>query len=156
MSDFRLAKLLELLQQREPAIESLQASYIYFVASASPLNARDETRLQDLLLDIDEVNPIGEDALHLYVVPRPGTISPWSSKATDILHACGLEAVERIERGICYGLQLASDAQSVEHVAGALFDPMTEALMSSVENADIIFATHDPAPLAHVPLRQAG
>jgi phosphoribosylformylglycinamidine synthase len=156
LSDFRLAKLLELLQQREPAIESLQASYIYFVASASPLNARDETRLQDLLLDIDEVNPIGEDALHLYVVPRPGTISPWSSKATDILHACGLEAVERIERGICYGLQLASDAQSVEHVAGALFDPMTEALMSSVENADIIFATHDPAPLAHVPLRQAG
>ena len=40
-------------------------------------------------------------------MPRPGTISPWSSKATDIAHVCGLDAIERIERGIAYELRTA-------------------------------------------------
>ena len=158
LSDFRLARLLESLRKTEPAIETVQASFIYFAASREPLNAADKSRLQDLLLDIDDVNLIDEDALKLYVVPRPGTISPWSSKATDILHACGLDGIDRIERGVCYGIRLAPTAtvQSLDSVAGELFDPMTEALMSTTKNADVIFATHEPTPMAHIPLLEEG
>jgi phosphoribosylformylglycinamidine synthase len=158
LSDFRLARLLQSLQTIEPAVEGVQAGFIYFVASRAPLDAADRDRLQDLLLDIDDVIPIEEEAHKLYVVPRPGTISPWSSKATDILHACGLDGIERIERGVCYGLRMAqaASAQSRDSMARELFDPMTEALMSNVENADVIFATHEPAPLAHIPLLADG
>lgn len=158
LSDFRVAKLLESLQQLEPAIEAVKAAYIYFVASEEQLSANDESRLRDLLLDIDAETPIDDAELKLYVVPRPGTISPWSSKATDILHACGLDAIERIERGICYGIRLAANAPipPLDRVASELFDPMTEALMSSMANADVIFAAHAPAPLTHVPLLEEG
>ena len=136
----------------------MQASYIYFAACREPLDVEGKSTLQDLLLDIDDANPIDEDARKLYVVPRPGTISPWSSKATDILHACGLDRIDRIERGICYGIRLAPAAavQSLDSVSGELFDPMTEALMTSTENADVIFATHEPTPMAHVPLLENG
>ena len=48
---------------------------------------------------------------HYIVVPRLGTISPWSSKATDIAGICGLaSSVERIERGIWYRLHFKSSA----------------------------------------------
>ncbi len=65
----------------------------------------EERRVLEALLTYGPAQPTAAPATSdqlIVVIPRPGTISPWSSKATDIAQVCGLEAVERIERGIAY------------------------------------------------------
>ena len=102
LSDFRLAKRLSSIRARVPAITGLDALYVHFVDVERELTAA-ESRVLDALL---EYGPRAErdesPGAALLVVPRFGTVSPWSSKATDIAHVCGLTAVRRIERGVRY------------------------------------------------------
>ena len=87
-------------------------------------------------------------------MPRPGTVSPWSSKATDIAHVCGLDAVRRIERGKAWRLESSAALAEAALVALAspLFDPMTEALMLEAVEAERLFETHPRGALGHVAL----
>ncbi len=88
----------------------------------------------------------------LLVVPRAGTISPWSSKATDIAQVCGLAAVRRIERGIRYELGVAQPLEAGGAAARwrrLLFDRMTEMVVGSAAEAEQLFAHHAPRPRAH-------
>lgn len=158
LSDFRLDKLLSVIQQLEQGIAAIHARYAYFVNTRGQLDAWARNRLGTLLLADQSVSPIPPDTVPLYVVPRPGTISPWSSKATDIAHACGLDAVERIERGICYGLRYKSepDARVSAAVRRQLFDRMTETIIESGDAARILFESHMPSPLLSVPLLRDG
>ncbi len=91
-------------------------------------------------------------------MPRPGTISPWSSKATDIAHVCGLGAVLRIERGVEYsiGIDGRPDEAALHALAAPLHDRMTEAVLLDARQAAELFATHAPRPLAHIPLSTRG
>ena len=67
----------------------------------------------------------------IYVSPRKGTISPWSSKATSIAHVCGLEKlVERIERGVLFGLETECGQVDVKLFRDLLYDRMTEVCMA--------------------------
>ncbi|RKP07462.1 PurM, N-terminal-like protein, partial [Thamnocephalis sphaerospora] len=87
------------------------------------------------------------------VCPRPGTISPWSSKATDIAHLCTLaHCVERIERGVVYLLRVNGELSAAEHKAAAelLHDRMTESVGDALPTADQIFLHGQPGPLKHV------
>jgi phosphoribosylformylglycinamidine synthase len=157
LSDFRLAKLLSSLQRQDDRVKSVTARYVYFVALSVPLSADHKTRLNGLLLSGEKAAALGKGAQKIYVVPRPGTISPWSSKATDIALACDLN-VERIERGVCYGLQLrgkVSDAD-LQEIGKILFDRMTEALLHNGEDAYALFESHEPAPLTSVELGEDG
>src|SRR5690606_15713922 len=88
----------------------------------------------------------------LLVTPRPGTISPWSSKATDIAHNCGLSQVKRLERGIAYYIEAAAELnqQQLQLVAALLHDRMMEAVFTELTQADALFAKAQPAPLASV------
>ena len=110
LSDFRLQQLRQQLAMQIPSLTAIRAEYLHVVELSEALNQRQQAVLEKLLsygpLLSDEV-PVG---LSLIVVPRPGTISPWSSKATDIVRNCGLEQVRRVERGIVYTLTLAGDA----------------------------------------------
>ena len=94
------------------------------------------------------------------VVPRPGTISPWSSKATDIAHNCGLAAVKRIERGVGYRIAVTGGAalSSADRAAlmPLLHDRMTEAVFGSPDEADVLFAHFAPKPLSTIPLLAQG
>src|SRR5437879_5310434 len=97
LSAFRIAKLLDRLGALEPAVTGLAARFIHFAELAQPLSAPEREILAQLLtygprpqVPADAV--AGECVL---VVPRTGTISPWSSKATDIARVCGLEGVRR-------------------------------------------------------------
>ncbi|HEX2139554.1 MAG TPA: phosphoribosylformylglycinamidine synthase, partial [Woeseiaceae bacterium] len=158
LSAFRLAKRLARLQGADARISSLVARYHYFASLKAPLAQEGSRRLEALLLSGEDAHPLPEGAQSFLVLPRPGTISPWSSKATDIAHACGLGAVERIERGICYAFHAAA-ALSPEEIATAgavLVDRMTEALMMSAGQAAGLFVTHEPRPLQTVSLRTAG
>ena len=108
VSDFRLAKLLDLLRSREPAVRGLAAHFTHLI-DAEPLAGGPLAVLRALLTygPAHAATPASTGAL-LLVVPRPGTTSPWSSKATDIAQVCGLAGVRRIERGIEYRVDLAT------------------------------------------------
>ena len=101
LSSFRLDKLRAVVCNALPNIHITNACHWYFVALNADLSAT-EASLLDKLLDLDDAGELsGKGKLqHLLVVPRLGTISPWSSKATDIAQHCGLHRVERIERGV--------------------------------------------------------
>jgi len=154
LSGFRLARLTQQLAAIDERIRKVQARYTYFVKLASPLGKSQRSRLDALLNPGHTAAPIARSAQQLFVVPRPGTISPWSSKATDIALACGLDAVERIERGICYGLSFKGRAgdDDLLALAAPLYDRMTEALLRRSGSASLLFETHEPAPLGIVAL----
>src|SRR5215213_9008727 len=106
LSEFRIAKLVESLKAREPRVTGLSARFMHFVELEGQLNAVEERILSQLLTYGPSTNSEDDNAGELLLaVPRAGTISPWSSKATDIAHVCGLEAVRRIERGITYRIR---------------------------------------------------
>jgi len=158
LSDFRLARLQQQLQAAEPRLKSITARYCYFVAINGALSAEHKRRLNALLLSGDAAGKLAKGAKLIYVLPRPGTISPWSSKATDIAHACDLDSVARIERGVCYGLQFRSTPGDSEcRALGAmLHDRMTEALSFNGEDAAALFAEHEPAAMQTIALQSEG
>ena len=140
LSQFRLAKLLASLQKIDPGLRSISAEYRYFVELERGLEPHEERTLQALL---DDGSPMLEDVEGnpFIVVPRLGTLSPWSSKATDIARNCGLAAVRRIERGMVYYLDSNAPA-----LAGTLHDRMTQTVLRSFEEAPRLFQ--------HVPARE--
>src|SRR5579859_7899158 len=108
LSAFRIAKLLDRLITLEPAVSALSARFVHFADLDRSLS-EPERRVLAQLLTYGPSLPAEGDAggARVLIVPRAGTISPWSSKATDIVHVCGLSQVRRVERGIEYRLRSA-------------------------------------------------
>jgi phosphoribosylformylglycinamidine synthase len=156
VSDFRIAKLRPALEGLQPGLGAVTARFIHLVDLARDLDAR-ERQLLERLLTYGPREPAGSRAAagqELLVVPRFGTISPWSSKATDIAHVCGLDAVLRIERGIVWTLATPRklSADELRALAAPLFDRMTETVLLARAEASRLFA-HEPArPLRTVSL----
>ncbi len=150
---FRRAKLLQELRPALPEISGITARYVHYLECRRSLTPRERQRLERLLA----YGPCAEPASgeHFWVLPRPGTISPWSSKATDILHICGLEVVERIERGIEYCITSTAPLAGRRQRLLPLYDRMTQVLLAEGETADI-FRHRPPTPLTTVPLREKG
>ena len=163
LSGFRIAKLLDRLRACAPGVEQVTAHYEYLLDLAAPLSDSQSERLDALLQsrasDDKSVSERAETAhrLRVLVLPRPGTISPWSSKATDIAHACGFAEVRRIERGIHYHIQSASPLSEIECEAltSLLFDRMIEAALDPAQAASALFREETPRPLRQISL-QAG
>src|SRR4249920_2200438 len=110
LSEFRLNKLLQQAKDPLPSLTGIATQYWHFIKLRQSLSEAETAALQALLVygqedlrSVADKEPLTADIL--LVVPRLGTISPWASKATDIAHQCGLDAVERIERGTAYLLQ---------------------------------------------------
>jgi phosphoribosylformylglycinamidine synthase len=152
----RLARRLARVQEGNPAVRALTAQTLYFVDVLHPLDQHEAPILERLLdhgASGTVVVPAG-NARRLLVVPRLGTISPWSSKATDIAHICGLEAVRRLERGVLY--TVAGAVTDDTALRRALADRMTESVLERPEDAERLFARAEPAPLRRVVLGHAG
>ncbi|MDX1482208.1 MAG: phosphoribosylformylglycinamidine synthase [Woeseiaceae bacterium] len=158
LSRFRLDKLLQRLNDHGASVTALDARFEYFAQSTEDASAVDHRRLSKLLLSDEPAVVFDQTRSLVTVAPRPGTISPWSSKATDILHACGLTNVSRVERAVTYALTFgAPPAPEALHAAGGLLqDRMTEAVFLDLRDAGRLFASQQPAPLGIVPLRQQG
>ncbi|MGR9043810.1 MAG: phosphoribosylformylglycinamidine synthase [Gammaproteobacteria bacterium] len=159
LSDFRINKLLTELKAIDPSINSVSASYVHFVDLEQALDGNQEKILRRLLAYGFE-QPAAEAAgERLIVVPRPGTISPWSSKATEIAQRCGLEAVNRIERGIEYTLSAGKglNESAKNTIAPLLHDRMTQVVLASdAVTEDDLFAHHEPQPLQTVAVIESG
>jgi phosphoribosylformylglycinamidine synthase len=158
LSNFRLSKLTRALQHANKHVAALAARFVYLVDVSEQPGPEDRERLDALLLSGEQPARLNDAASRVYVVPRPGTISPWSSKATDIAKACDIECVERIERGICYGLTLRSEISPADLAAlgSLLSDRMTEAVFTDIDQVAEIFVAHTPRPVTTVPLLTAG
>ncbi len=153
LSDFRRLPLLERSRQHLPGLASLETHYLFIAHLRRELTPDEHLQLERILGAQSEAQSLQPH--QLFVCPRPGTISPWSSKATDILRNCGFTAVERVERGIVYtfvGSPTPTPVQ-LEQLAPLLHDRMIEAPVSDIE---ALFAQVDPRPLVHIPVLSEG
>src|SRR5215472_10624151 len=151
VSAFRLDKLNSRLAEIHPSLRVTASEYWHFAEVSRPL-AGGETAVLERLLDYGEQGVPGKGPVRL-VVPRLGTISPWSSKATDIALRCGLDAVRRVERGTAWFFgTLSVPEDALGRALALVHDRMTETVLASADDADALFARHEPRPLAAVPL----
>src|SRR6202012_4599750 len=117
LSQFRLDQLLPALKAEESRIQALHSRWMHFVDTSRQLNPAELEVLGKLLTygaripDEQRELPAGQRGLG---TPRVGTESPWSSKATDIAHVCGLNAVTRLERGTVYFIEATAPLSGAE------------------------------------------
>jgi len=160
ISDFRLNKLQSLLSEKISDLDELSASYCHFIKLSCDL---EESELDHLSVILDygptrhEMDVSGQLFL---VVPRPGTISPWSTKATDIARHCGLEKVQRIERGVVWHISTREHRQLEESekiiVHELIHDRMVESVFDSLDKAERLFEQHNPVSMRCVDLLHDG
>jgi phosphoribosylformylglycinamidine synthase len=157
LSAFRVERRLRQIRRVCPGVGGLASHYMHFVETRRPLTDPEHACLRTLLRYGPRVES-RPPAPTLVVLPRFGTISPWSSKATDILHVCGLDMIERVERGIAYALTSGApltDAQ-VNAIAAVLHDRMTESVVRDTAAAQALFTHASPARGRHIPLGANG
>ena len=141
LSDFRVEKLLQKAAALGLPEVKLKSEFWYFVGSEKALDAATVEKLQALLAaqSVKET-PEAREGLHLFLVtPRLGTISPWASKATNIAENCGLEGIERIERGMAVWLEGALTDGQKQQWAALLHDRMTESVLTDIDAAAQLF-----------------
>ena len=157
LSAFRINKLLDRFTALNLPVTSVYAEYVHFADLNAPLSADEHSRLARLLQYGPSLSSHEPRGTLLLVTPRPGTISPWSSKATDIAHNCGLAQINRLERGVAWYVVADSlnDAQW-QALAGELHDRMMESVFGSLDEAQQLFAHHSPAPVQSVDLLGQG
>ena len=142
LSLFRIQKLAQKAAALGLPQAEIASEYWYFVSSLAPLDAAQTEKLQALLSAVRVDTPAAGQSLFL-VTPRIGTISPWSSKATDIAHNCGLDGVERIERGMAVYVSGSLHGNERAQWASLLHDRMTESVLPDFQSAEQLFAAHE-------------
>ncbi|MDH1053749.1 phosphoribosylformylglycinamidine synthase [Aquipseudomonas alcaligenes] len=156
LSAFRHGKLLSQLTAKVPAVTGLYAEFAHFAEVTGVLDASEEQVLARLLKYGPSV-PVQEPSGQLFlVIPRFGTISPWSSKASDIARNCGLAKIERLERGIAYYVSGELSAADQQAVAAVLHDRMTQLVLGALEEAAGLFSHAEPKPLTAVDVLGGG
>ncbi len=139
------------LNERLRPVSEIQvagARFHHFLNSEQPLSSKEIQRLEPLLDYAPVFSNTAKACASLWVVPRLGTISPWSSKATEIIRACGLKNVLRIERGMEYLLKMTGEPSA--EVIALLHDRMTQSVLRDARGIEEMFRSLEPAPLEHV------
>ena len=137
-------------------ITGLAADFWHFAEISRPLSAAERATLGRLLTYGPQGATHADYGELLLVIPRPGTISPWASKATDIARGCGLDAIRRIERGVAYRVSTAAGGPLADAARARLLpmihDRMTEAVYPTLDDARRLFTHVDPQPLSVIDL----
>ncbi len=160
LSPFRQERLMGRLRTALPLIESVYAEYRHFAALTQELGAPELAVLERLLTYGPKLESRAPQGDLLLVVPRLGTISPWSTKATDIAQHCTLNKVRRLERGVAWfvrkrdGTALAPGERG--QVAALIHDRMTESVLAGFDAAAGLFRAESPVPLATVDVLGGG
>ncbi|MGQ8821465.1 phosphoribosylformylglycinamidine synthase [Bibersteinia trehalosi] len=158
LSTFRIQQLLQKYQQHQLPVRSVYAEFLHFIALNQPLAADETQKLAELLHYGESLEQREPTGFCLIVTPRIGTISSWSSKATDIAHNCGLAAVERIERGTAYYLEFSEmpNESQLTTLKGLLHDRMMETVLENADQAEQLFAQQAPKPFTSVDILGGG
>ncbi|MDG2421374.1 MAG: phosphoribosylformylglycinamidine synthase [Gammaproteobacteria bacterium] len=152
LSAFKSSRLLKTLKLAQPSIEFLHAQFIHFIDCEENFSAIDSMQLISLLESDDSVEvefPKNQMVMMRLVAPRPGTISPWSSKATDILHNCGISEINRIERGTLFSIGIKKELteDELKVVDQLLHDRMTQVVLNEVKEGELLFSSAKPKPM---------
>lgn len=149
LSGFRINKLIEDCKKKGIIVNSIYAEFVHFADLNEALNESEMNVLVKLLTYGPTIEEHDKNGTLFLVTPRPGTISPWSSKATDIAHNCGLNKIKRLERGIAYYIDCDKSAdQNV--IKSLIHDRMMEVVFSNFESAEQLFVKQEPAPMTSV------
>jgi len=155
LSDFRRDKLLQQFAARELNNLQAEAFYLHIAEVDASWRDADSTRLAAILGHAEQIFEAGPSDELFIITPRIGTISPWSSKATDIAAHCGLSGLLRVERGIAYRIAGATPPAR-PLIAECIHDRMTESVLADTEALASLFSHQSPAPLAHVDVLTGG
>ncbi|GAB3734713.1 phosphoribosylformylglycinamidine synthase [Luteimonas pelagia] len=151
LSPFRRERLQARLQAVVPGIRVLGAWHAYWV-EPEPGATPDAGTLHRILQAGGERHPASPGAASHWIVPRLGTISPWASKATELLHGAGMP-VKRVERGMRIDLSgWPGDAGARAALEKLLHDPMTQSLLEDADAASALFAEPARGALERIPL----
>ncbi|TGZ99781.1 phosphoribosylformylglycinamidine synthase [Rodentibacter pneumotropicus] len=158
LSEFRINGLMQKFQQNGLPVQSVYAEYVHFVELNAALSGEQESKLKALLHygpTLAEHEAKGETFI---VIPRVGTISSWSSKATDIAHNCGLKEVDRIERGLAYYFEFNQplNEKTQEKLTVLLHDRMMETVVRDAKDAEVLFRHQAPKPFTTVDILSGG
>jgi len=154
LSEFRLNKLIADIGTAASYAGSITSQYVHFVDTCEALTKSEMEVLEALLTYGPAQHSAAIEAVsELTVTPRPGTISPWASKATEIAQNAGLSKIKRIERGVCYQFDRATD---LAVMGPLLHDRMIETVFEDVEQASALFQQASPAPMTTVDALGAG
>jgi phosphoribosylformylglycinamidine synthase len=144
-----LQRIERAVQNIDSAIVQLDAQFIYFVDLIAPLHQEELDKLCKILNATLAQSRINDEGFQALVIPRLGTVSPWSSKATDILRNCGIENIRRIEKGKIYFLR-SKEELNLAAVAPLLHDKMVESFLENIEQGKHVFTHSEPAPFSLV------
>ncbi len=160
LSKFRLDKLLNEVRAVDPKISNITAIFWHFIEINEPLSTDQSIHLDQILsYGAKPSNSVNKNPDFL-VVPRLGSISPWSTKATDIAKACGISQVSRIERGVSWHLGTGSDKplsrSVIMRIIPMVHDRMTEAVLTDINEAKNLFGHVEPQPLSTISVLKDG
>ncbi len=159
LSEFRLSKLLNDLVSGGLPVRAISAEFVHIAELNTELTAPENSVLEKLLTYGPRRTCTAVTGLRMVVAPRPGTISPWSSKATDIAHICGLHNVKRVERVIAYTIDLGDASVTGEQktaLATKLHDRMTQIVFNDIDACEALFSHETPRPMTSVPVLAEG
>ncbi len=136
---------------------SLSADHFYLIESEHALGGDETKRLCALLQEpgseVGTKPPLVKDQ-QLFVTPRVGTVSPWASKALDIVKNCGFKGITRIERGVAFASNRKEGFDSV--FRALLHDRMTESTHASLPTGAALFAATQGKPTQRIPVMSQG
>jgi phosphoribosylformylglycinamidine synthase len=158
LSQFRLDHSLRAMQAQDPRVTGLSSRWMHFVDDSRALVQSELELLGKLLTYGSRTGAPPQGGQRILVTPRVGTESPWSSKATDIVHVCGLDAVRRVERGTVYFLESSATLgpSELRQLAAHLHDRMTESIWIDSIEPQGLFHAAAPRPLRIVSLGADG
>ncbi len=155
LSEFRLRQLRQQLAQSGLYPGSIQTRELFVVEISDDFNEASQQRLCRILGGQPQMTDYANDATQVLVFPRPGTISPWSSRATEIMQQCQVNGLQRIERGVLWHIE-GLDASQMATAMPLLHDRMTEAVLRHSDEVAQLFAHHSPAPLQRIAVLAEG
>ncbi len=162
LSPFRLEKIVSQLKKSIPSLSALDTAFVHFVNVEQALDEKELINLTQVL-DYSEGEKTVAEAkdtvpADLFVIPRPGTISPWSSKASDIIRHCGLTKVIQVERGVAWYIKSHSpiSEHALRLIGDFIHDRMTETVIADVEEAEALFINAKPAEVQPVDVLGGG
>lgn len=157
LSSFRLNKVLTGLQAIESSITAVYTRFVHFIDVDDQLTEHDSVILNTLLCYGLETSTSDLQGEYFLVVPRSGTQTPWSSKATEIAQRCGLNSIKRIERGLEYFIATSTPFSEAvrSQVSVLLHDRMTQIVLDNDAELDL-FIQHEPKALQTIAVIEQG
>ena len=159
-SKFRKEKLLEKLQTVNPQIKDIHSEYLHIVWCEKKIAASEKDTLERILHYGPKAQVLDFKDNSIITIPRPGTISPWASRATDIANHCGLYDIKRIERAVAVYIELKNGALLSEDQKKVLtlylHDRMTEVSIFNLDDAKALFSHLAPKPIQYAEMLEHG